>query len=555
MGWFKTLAAGAKIQILQALLCVMLAVLIGASYLFGLQQSRVLEHEIELVDRMSRINGLVLDIKNVQLDVVQVQQYLTDISATRGLNGLDDGFEEAKSHAESFKSLTDRLLGDSKALGLDDVTTGISSAKQAFDPYYAAGRRMAEIYVKDGPAGGNLLMEDFDAAAQAIGDAMNALTKVGVEAAVKAQADAQQLESDTSLFRNGLLLLGVLALGVSVGSILFTRRLDRQMREEQAKADALQEAINREAEEKARVTAFVIHELDAGLSALSEGNLRHRISKAFPAEFEHLRGAFNASADALAEVLSEVKEGASSMLTGSGEIASASDNLSRRTETQAASLEQTAAAITEINATLAKTANGAEEARSLALSAKSDADQGSAVVKQAMSAMSNIERSSQQIQSIIGIIDEIAFQTNLLALNAGVEAARAGDSGKGFAVVASEVRSLAQRSADAAKDIGKLLMTSKDEVQQGVTLVSETGQALSRIVDRVASITQSISTIASSAQQQSVGLREITTAIDTLDQVTQQNAAMVEQANAATRTLSEQSSALAGVVGRFATGR
>lgn len=555
MGWFRTLSAGAKVQLMQGVLSVMIGMLVGGSYLFGLHQTAVLDGETELVERMSRINALVSDIKNVQIDVIQVQQFLTDMSATRGLDGLNDGFDEARKNAEDFKERSEKLLGESQALRLPSVAEGIRAAQDAFDPYYTAGQKMAAAYVKDGPAGGNPMMGEFDAAAERIGNAVDQLVKVADEAASNSQSEALRLQSDTSLFRNSLLLLGLLALAVSFGSVLYTRRLDAQVRSEQEKAQALQDAINRETEEKQRVTAHVIRELGKGLSALSEGNLLARVTAEFPPEFEHLRLAFNESAEELSRALGEVKEGASFMLTGSGEIASASDNLSRRTETQAASLEETAAAITEINSTLAKTATGAEEAKNLAMSAKSDADQGSAVVKQAMTAMTNIEKSSQQIQSIIGIIDEIAFQTNLLALNAGVEAARAGDSGKGFAVVASEVRSLAQRSADAAKDIGKLLMTSKDEVQQGVTLVSETGHALSRIVDRVAAISRSISSIAASAQQQSVGLKEITVAIDTLDQVTQQNAAMVEEANAATRTLSEQSTTLAQVVGRFATSR
>ncbi|MGH6955246.1 MAG: methyl-accepting chemotaxis protein, partial [Caulobacteraceae bacterium] len=242
------------------------------------------------------------------------------------------------------------------------------------------------------------------------------------------------------------------------------------------------------------------------------------------------------------------------MRSGSGEISQAADNLSKRTEQQAASLEETAAALDEITATVRKTAEGANHAREIVSTARADAEQSGEVVRRAVGAMSAIEQSAQQISQIIGVIDEIAFQTNLLALNAGVEAARAGDAGKGFAVVASEVRALAQRSADAAKEIKALISASTQQVGQGVDLVGQTGQSLERIVGQVAEITGVVSEIAASAQEQATGLQEVNTAVNQMDQVTQQNAAMVEQSTAASHSLSQEAGELARLVGRFKVG-
>ena len=240
--------------------------------------------------------------------------------------------------------------------------------------------------------------------------------------------------------------------------------------------------------------------------------------------------------------------------SGAGEISQAADDLSRRTEQQAASLEETAAALDQITATVRKTASGAKQCSDVVLAARGDAEKSGEIVRDAVGAMSAIEQSSTQISQIIGVIDEIAFQTNLLALNAGVEAARAGDAGRGFAVVASEVRALAQRSADAAKEIKTLISSSGTQVGAGVSLVGQTGEALNRIVERVAEIDGLVSEISASAQEQATGLQQVNTAVNQMDQVTQQNAAMVEQSTAASHSLSQEAETLAGSVARFQIG-
>jgi methyl-accepting chemotaxis protein len=306
--------------------------------------------------------------------------------------------------------------------------------------------------------------------------------------------------------------------------------------------------------ERAREQATVVTSIATGLEKLAAGDLVFRVTAQFAPEYEKLRVDFNAAMEKLQETMKIVASNAAGIRSGTDEITQASDDLSRRTEQQAANLEETAAALDEITATVRKTADGANQAREVVSSAKADAEHSGQVVRDAVAAMSEIEKSAQQISQIIGVIDEIAFQTNLLALNAGVEAARAGEAGKGFAVVASEVRALAQRSAEAAKEIKTLISASSQQVEVGVELVGETGKALERIVGQVGGINGVVAEIASSAQEQATGLQQVNTAVNQMDQVTQQNAAMVEQSTAASHALAQETEELARLIGRFRIG-
>jgi len=308
------------------------------------------------------------------------------------------------------------------------------------------------------------------------------------------------------------------------------------------------EAARAEAEARQTRVVAVVGE---ALTGLSRGDLASEVEGDFPEEYRSLQEDFNVAVRHLNRAMSAVADNAGSIRTGSGEISHAADDLSRRTEQQAASLEETAAALDQITATVNRTAEGARRASQTVQAAKGDAETSGEVVREAVDAMGEIEKSSQEISKIIGVIDEIAFQTNLLALNAGVEAARAGEAGRGFAVVASEVRALAQRSADAAKEIKTLISLSSRQVDTGVELVGQTGDALQRIVGRVAEIDGLVSEIAASAHEQAVGLQQVNTAINHMDQVTQQNAAMVEETTAASHALRQQAESLSGSVGRF----
>ncbi len=312
-----------------------------------------------------------------------------------------------------------------------------------------------------------------------------------------------------------------------------------------------QAAMNAARAEAEAIQAQVVASLATNLGRLADGDLTARIGAAFPGEYDQIREDFNRSVDSLREAMAAIAEATQALQTGSAEIAGATGDLSRRTEQQAASLEETAAAMDEITATVRQSAEGARQAAVAASGARVDAARSADVMGEAVTAMEEIEKSSNSVRQIIGVIDEIAFQTNLLALNAAVEAARVGEAGRGFAVVAQEVRALAQRSAQAAKEIKALIADSEQQVGRGVKLVTETGQVLSGIVDKVANIDGLLETIARSAQEQATGLNEVNVAINQMDRVTQQNAAMVEEATAATASMSGEADNLATLVGRF----
>jgi methyl-accepting chemotaxis protein len=321
---------------------------------------------------------------------------------------------------------------------------------------------------------------------------------------------------------------------------VYLEALDTARRKTEAHAQAANQAV--------------VSAIGEALTALAAGRLTHRIGDVLPPEYAALRSDFNTAMEKLQEAMRSISSNARGVRSGAGEITAASDDLSRRTEQQAASLEQTAAALAEITNTVRKTSETANDARKLVADTAANAERSGAVAAETVAAMNGIESSSKQISNIIGVIDEIAFQTNLLALNAGVEAARAGDAGRGFAVVATEVRALAQRCADAAKEIKVLISASGKQVDTGVTLVAETGKALARIVEQVGELNGLIGRIAASAHEQATGLAEVNTAVNQMDQVTQQNAAMVEQATAASHSLTGEADELARMVGQFSTG-
>ncbi|WCK04146.1 methyl-accepting chemotaxis protein [Agrobacterium tumefaciens] len=330
------------------------------------------------------------------------------------------------------------------------------------------------------------------------------------------------------------------------------RALEEQAAVARRQAEADQEATRRQAEEDASERLRIATSgLAAGLKRLASGDLAFQLNEAFAPQFEALRHDFNSSVRQLAETLFAISDGIGTIDGSSREIAAGAGDLSRRTENQAASLEETAAALDEITVNVSNANKRAAEARLAATDANQSALQSAEVVAHAEEAMRRIEASSRQITGIIGAIDEIAFQTNLLALNAGVEAARAGEAGKGFAVVAQEVRDLAQRAAKAASEIRDHIRQSSAEVESGVKLVLETGTALKDIGERIAGIDRHMNAIATSSAEQSTGLAEVNAAVNAMDQATQQNAAMVEQSTAASATLAAETARLRALVSRF----
>ena len=297
--------------------------------------------------------------------------------------------------------------------------------------------------------------------------------------------------------------------------------------------------------------AGVLDDLVRMFGALAGGDLTQRITADYQGNFAILKSNANTMADRIGATIAEIKASAAEVTNASAEISTSTTDLSQRTEEQAASLEETSASMEEISATVKKNAENAQAANQSAASTRAVADRGGEVVAKAVHAMARIEDSSRKISDIIGVIDEIARQTNLLALNAAVEAARAGEAGRGFAVVASEVRSLAQRSSQAAKDIKDLITNSNGQVKDGVALVNQAGASLTEIVDSIKTVAEIVADIANASAEQATGIEQVNRALNQMDEVTQQNSALVEENAATAKTLEHQAKAMDERVGFF----
>ncbi|RUM25959.1 methyl-accepting chemotaxis protein [Rhizobium vallis] len=341
------------------------------------------------------------------------------------------------------------------------------------------------------------------------------------------------------------------ALALFSDSARARRDLETQAAEQRALSDA--ERARNDADKRSLdgQIDFAVSQLAAGLGRLSQGDVSQTIGTPFVGRLEQLRVDFNASLLRLQDTLSGIRDSASTIQRNSGAVSASAGELSKRTEAQAASLEETAAAVEEITVTVRSSAERAREANNVVAATKRTADSSGAVVGDAVAAMERIEEASQRIEQIIEVIDDIAFQTNLLALNAGIEAARAGEAGKGFAVVAQEVRELAQRSADAAREIKSLIETSSREVNAGSELVQKTGSVLASISQEIIAISGHVETIATASRDQSAALQEVNGSVNAMDQMTQKNASMVAETTQASRLLAGEADTLVALIERF----
>jgi methyl-accepting chemotaxis protein len=332
------------------------------------------------------------------------------------------------------------------------------------------------------------------------------------------------------------------------------KELRAQAEAEHAASEARQSAVEAE---KAKAAAEQARSLDAlaeGLARLAEGDLTISIEDEFAEAYRQIRDDFNTTVGRLHDTVDSIVTSTRDVANASQEISTSTMNLSQRTEEQAASLEQTSASMDEISATVQKNAEHAHHANASAGKARDVADRGRAVVAKTVDAMAQIESSATKISDIIGVIDEIARQTDLLALNAAVEAARAGDAGRGFAVVAAEVRTLAQRSSQAAKDIKDLINNSNGQVKEGVELVGRAGAALIEIVDSIKEVAAVVAEIAAASTEQATGIEQVNKALNQMDEVTQQNSALVEENAATAKTLEQQAAAMDQTVAFFRLG-
>jgi len=550
--------------------------------------------------------------KQSELDILQVQDGLTDVAATQGKAGLDGGFADADRHATALRQDIAEAKDAAGRLSAPDLAGAYDRVGDDFAAFYDLGQKTAHAYVSGGPAAGNALMVDFHGRSDALRQAV-AGSRLALEARAQALETAHKAaEGRYDALQNAALGVALLCALVSavatVGLLLLLRgrvfapltrataalraladgdvgqKLTGEDRPDemgdlaraftdfrrtildkaaaQADADAqraMGEAAQRDAQaardETARQQAEVVSAVGLALARLSAGDVASRLDQPFPQAYEALRQDFNAAVTALQGALGRIAGASADLRAGADEIAAASGDLARRTEGQAVNLEETASALDQITATVRRTAGDARQAHEAVAAAGREAAQSGGVVTQAQAAMGQIEESSSRIGQIIGVIDEIAFQTNLLALNAGVEAARAGDAGRGFAVVASEVRALAQRTAEAAKEIKALVSASTRQVGAGVELVGAAGAALGAIAAKVGEIETLVDSMAGAAQEQASALGQVNAAVGQMDKAVQQNAAMVEQTTAAARTLKDQADGLEGLVERFDLGQ
>lgn len=317
------------------------------------------------------------------------------------------------------------------------------------------------------------------------------------------------------------------------------------------KAELDRRALEIATQEQRAEQERVVDMMSIAMRHLADGDVSYRIDGQFAGQYEALRKDYNSAMSAMASALSAVADTSHSILAGSGEIAQASNDLSIRTEQQAAALEETSASMTTASNAVRSTVVSARDANDAVRLTREEAGRGGEIVHKAIAAMDGIEHSSRQIGQIISLIDNVAFQTNLLALNAAVEAARAGEAGDGFAVVAAEVRALAQRTADAANDVKALITTSAQQVANGVQLVGEAGHTLDRITERIHAISTIITGMADAVEEEANVLATVDSSIGEMDAMTQQNAAMVEQTSAASRSLANEAQALAALVAHF----
>jgi len=360
-------------------------------------------------------------------------------------------------------------------------------------------------------------------------------------AALSADAAAERRELDT--------LAGSRAAERQLGACTFRTVTSPVLDEHGARIGTVMEWTDRTQE------VAVEKEMQGMLSAVVAGDLGRRIDLSGKTGFfEAMSRGVNQLADNMAEVVARVKGVAADVHRGADEISAGNANLSQRTEEQSSSLEETASSMEEMTTTVKQNADNAAQANQLALAARDQAEKGGTVVSQAVSAMTGINEASKKIADIIGVIDDIAFQTNLLALNAAVEAARAGEQGRGFAVVASEVRSLAGRSATAAKEIKELIQDSVRKVEDGSVLVTQSGQTLEKIVASVKKVSDIVAEIAAASREQSSGIEQVNRAVMQMDELTQQNAALVEEATAASQAMAEQVRGLNEMLARFQVG-
>jgi methyl-accepting chemotaxis protein len=494
--WFAHVSIGKKLFLNAAL-----PVVLACAFAFWLQQ------QLSSVQQAvgSQATGDVtfaLKAKDLQRDVVQVQQFLSDISATRGQDGLNDGFALAKANRDAFVSSVASFKTYLSAQHEEKALAALDVISQKFDTYYNTGVSMAKAYVDGGPTEGNKLMPAFDSASAALQESLTPFV----------QSQVGHMQGTLSDVNDRSVLLRNLAIGLSLlMSVLVA-----------ASNWVIYRSVVRPIEVAANVALRI-----------AKGDLRHRFMPKGKDEIGAMLGSLATMQEQLRDLVAQVREGIDEVNSTSAQISAANNDLSLRTERQAAALQQTSASMHELGGTVRQNADSAQTASERAQHACNVAATGGQLVSEVVQTMRDINLTAARVSDITGVIDSIAFQTNLLALNAAVEAARAGENGRGFAVVANEVRLLAGRSAQAAREIKSLTVGSRDQAEKGSDLVDKAGRTMQDVVDAINQVTQLVADISAGSQAQTKGLSQAVEAVAHMDEATQQNAALVEE-NAAT---------------------
>jgi methyl-accepting chemotaxis protein len=520
------------------------------------RQKRILDAVLALVPKyagaFSEVTALSQDIDRlVSKENAAVAAHLGDEASkvkSSQLATLDHLGDDAKETASSQKRNSSILSVAAIALGLGFAAL---IARSIIGPITAMTGAMTEL------AGGKLntlvpaldRRDEIGAMAQAVQVfKQNAIDKVRMEAEARAAEQAQRDAEEQQRLREAAIVAEVAEVAKAASEGDLDRSIDLTGK------DGFLLDLCQGVNNLVRLTGIALKDVAAILEAVAHGDLTQRIENDYAGVFGQLKADVNGTADKLFEIVTGINSSAGQITSAAREVSAGSSDLSERSEQQASALEETAASMEELAATVRQNAANAQQANQLAAGAREVAASGGQVVSDAIAAMGRIESSSQKIGDIVGMIDEIAFQTNLLALNAAVEAARAGDAGKGFAVVAQEVRNLAQRSAQASKEIKGLIGESTGQVRNGADLVKSAGHTLDEILGSVKRVADIVAEIAAASQEQASGIDQVNSAVTQMDEMTQQNAALVEESAAAAHSLEDQSGELTNLMAFFHTG-
>lgn len=521
------------------------------------QTSHVLNMSKELQSNQS---ATIIKGEELKRSVIQVQQWLTDISVTRAAEGLDDGFDEAAVNAENVRTLVTELkeINPEKTAELDEILT-------SFEVYYQTGIKMANAYIEGGTEAGNATMGEFDATATKINqdvDNFMVFANENIAKAMKRMSVIISIIIATSIF--------TLVVSVII-SILIRKSLIRNVLNPISEITRvatnlaqgnLKQNIEFHSEDEVGKLADDLREMSNNLNTyisaigaymkqLENGNLKADLHADFKGDFHHLALSLGNFHQSINSTLQEIHIASREVEEGSAQVSSGSQLLAQGSTEQASSIEELSSSLIEISDKIQTNAFNAKQAYDLSEEAENNVMTGNQHMKDMSSAMADISEKSAEIGKIIKTIDDIAFQTNILALNAAVEAARAGAAGKGFAVVADEVRNLAQRSADAAKSTTTLIEGTVHAVDHGVHIATETASALHVIVEKVETITRTLKQIASDSDEQANAVNQITNGIEQISSVVQTNTATTEESAATSEHLFSQSQKLNNAVNQF----